>query len=338
MLSRRHLTLSLLSGVRLATATLSFANLNVAPAALPALTLAPQEPSFAFDLYSALQPASVTQSQEIALPDNCVPYVGAGQECTTTMTATNVSFEDCGDAFTVCRCDDAAMSMDTVLDRFGRVPVGLRRFVGTVVVLNDTEPHAYTLTSGDIHFFADCEEDTFVHEATHSFDFATGTAQYSSSSGWAQAIAADSCAPDNYSLTNRVEDFAQTSVIKTYMLLYDGHLPPGFRADCMANQLNYMGSLPMYNASALFGNTCVIDNGLVGPRHTDPPATLDPARKFSTVSVNFNAAPLAAVETGGPGPSATADADHAFPNTHANAARALLPSLPLLLLIGAALV
>ncbi|KAJ7503242.1 hypothetical protein B0H11DRAFT_1797858 [Mycena galericulata] len=282
MLSRFSFILPLLSGARLVSATLRLTNLDVTPAPLTALTLTPQEPDFAFDLYSALPPASVLQTQDIELPGECGPYVGPGQECTTNMTATSVFYEDCGDPFTVCRCADAAMSIETVLDRFGRVPIGLRRYVGTIVVLNDTEPHAYTLTSGDIHFFADCAMDTWVHESTHSFDFATPDAPHSSVPGWSQAIANDSCVPDNYSDTNRVEDFAQMSVIKTYMLLYDGHLPPGFRADCMSHQLDFLGALPVYNASALFGNTCIINDGLPGPR---------------TVSTNF-AAPAAAFRTG----------------------------------------
>jgi hypothetical protein len=84
------------------------------------------------------------------------------------MTALRVQFEDCGDAFVMCRCGDADMSMDTVLDRFGRVPVGLRRYAGTVVILADTAPHAYTLTTGDTHFFGDCEMNAWVHEVGES--------------------------------------------------------------------------------------------------------------------------------------------------------------------------
>ncbi|KAJ6468663.1 hypothetical protein C8R47DRAFT_989909 [Mycena vitilis] len=254
-----------LSYLPLAAANLRLSNLEASLPPLPALTLAPQASGFAFDLYSALPPASSTLLELTGLPDACSQYVGLGNECTTNMTATNIQFEDCGNGFTVCRCDDATMSMDTVRDRFGRVPVGLRRYVGNVLVLNDTEPHAVTLVTGDIHFFGDCAMDTWIHESTHSFDFANDTPR-SSDPAWAQAIADDSCVPDNYSLTNHIEDFAQMSVIKTFMLLYDGHLPPGFQEGCMSHQLEYLSSIPLYNASALFGNTCHIDDGLNGSR------------------------------------------------------------------------
>ncbi|KAJ6489016.1 hypothetical protein C8R45DRAFT_250294 [Mycena sanguinolenta] len=261
---------------------------------LPSLSLRPQQPNFdSFDLTSALPPASITQSESIDLPSNCAAYVGEGQECTSEMTATTVVFEDCGDAFVVCRCADADMTMDTVLDRFGRVPVGLRRYAGTVVVLTDSSPHAYTLTTGDTHFFADCEMDTWVHEFTHSYDFAAATWQ-SSAPGWTEALAADSCVPDDYSLTNELEDFAQVSVIMIYLLVYS-ELPPGFVADCMANQLAFMSSLELYNPETLFGNDCHITGTGPVARHTLPPSVLDPSRTFQTLAPTniFSEAPSA---------------------------------------------
>ncbi|KAJ6543560.1 hypothetical protein DFH09DRAFT_1390735 [Mycena vulgaris] len=306
MSSHRSLILLVsLAFLRLAGATLHFSNLDVSFPPLPALTLAPQQPGFGFDLYSALPPAASILTGLPVLPGSCAPYMGAGKECTANMTATNVNFEDCGDPFTVCRCSDATMDMDTVLDRLGRVPVGLRRYMGVVVVLGGTEPHAYTLTNGDIHLFGDCAMDTWVHEASHSFDFGTAD-PHSGTPDWAQAIADDSCVPDNYSLTNRIEDLAQMVVVKTYALLYDGHLPPGFRADCMAHQLDFMGALPLFNASAFFGNTCYIPDGLPGTRHDVPPPVLNPARAFSTMSVDFAAVPTAAI------PTSTALRDHSF--------------------------
>ncbi|KAJ7471086.1 hypothetical protein FB451DRAFT_1037364 [Mycena latifolia] len=233
---------------------------------LPHLALRPQADGYAFDLESALPPAASTLSQLSMLPANCADYVGPGNECVSDMAATAVTYEDCGDPFTICRCNDANMSMDTAVDRLGRVPVGLRRFIATVVVLEGNAPHAYTnLSNGDIHFFGDCAMDTWVHEATHSFDFSSPPFK-SESPAWAQAIASDSCAPDQYSISNEVEDFAQMSVMKIYMLLHNGHLPPGFRADCMSHQLDFMGTLPLYNVTSLFGNTCQIQDGAAGVR------------------------------------------------------------------------
>lgn len=193
---------------------------------LPSLSssLRPQATGYNFDLEAALPPASNTVSPLSVLPTNCAAYVG-GEECPSSsgMTAMAVTYEDCGDAFTICRCADANMAIDTVVDRLGRVPVGLRRFIATVFVLRDDETEAYTnLTTGDIHFFGDCAMDTWIHEvsrthclqftgmltskqATHTFDFASLDSVPSNSTAWQQAIAADTCVPDPYSRSNRVE-------------------------------------------------------------------------------------------------------------------------------------
>ncbi|KAJ7107038.1 hypothetical protein C8R44DRAFT_885709 [Mycena epipterygia] len=297
---------AILSSLPLVAGNLHFTNLDASLPPLMTLTLTPQEPGFTFDLYSALPPASSTLTALSTLPGDCTPYVGPRQECTTNMTTMNVYFEDCGDQFVMCRCMDVTMSMGTVVDHLGRVPVGLQRYMGVVVVLEDTELHAYTLTNGNIHF-CDCAMDMWVHEATHLFDFATPS-PHSGIPGWAEAIANDSCVPENYSLTNRIEacgasdfrfihvpiftstcqDFVQMNIIKTYTLLYDRHLPPGFRTDCMAHQLDFFGTLPLYNALALFGNMCHIVDRLLGMRHDTPPPVLDPAHTFTTVSVNWS--------------------------------------------------
>ncbi|KAJ7765931.1 hypothetical protein DFH07DRAFT_955597 [Mycena maculata] len=224
----------------------------------------PQEPDFSsFDPIPTLPPAYITQSQSIDLPAYCVSFVGNALECSTNMTALQVQFEDCGSGFTVCRCADAEMSMDTVLDRFGRVPVGLHRYAGTIIILSDTSPHVYNITTGQTHFFADVQMNSWVHEMMHAFDFSDPNMEMSAP-GWAAAIAADSCVPDNYSLTNRVEDFAQVSVLKVYSLLYGGNLPPG--------------TFELYNPGPLFGNNCdIVDNGPPAS-HTEPPAVLHPSQ------------------------------------------------------------
>ncbi|KAJ7189434.1 hypothetical protein GGX14DRAFT_580730 [Mycena pura] len=261
---------------------------------LPRLKLTPQHTDFSsFDLMVDLSSASSTSSPLLHLPSSCAQYVGAGLECAAGMTAAHVQFEDCGEPFTVCRCADAAMSLATVADRLGRVPVGLRRYAGVLFVMGTTEPgpSAYTLPSGDIHLFGDCAVDTWVHETMHAFDFSvdgSGILIQSGSPGWAAALAADTCAPDDYSLTNQVEatwkDFAQVGVLYTYTLLHGGTLPPGFVVACMAHQLAFMAALPLFDPMQLFGNDCAITNSGPAARHTKAPQTLDPSRTFGVVS------------------------------------------------------
>ncbi|KAK7055957.1 Conidiation-specific protein 13 [Favolaschia claudopus] len=256
-----------------------------------ALTLRAQQRNLgSFDLTPILPPASVTSWRAVNAPESCTTYAGQqdGSECRTDLTAVSIQFEDCGDEFVVCRCADAEMSMNDVFERLGRVPIGLRRYGGVVMVAaqagSDTA-HAYTWTSGehtgDIHFFGDCGMETWVHEFMHAFDSAPDRPRpQSNGSRWQNALATDTCVPDSYSLTNAVEAYAQLGLLIIYQVVY-GILPPGFTADCMSNQLAYMTSLPLFNGSTLFGNNCDIQDGPPA-RHTRPPNVLDPSRTFQT--------------------------------------------------------
>lgn len=189
----------------------------------PGLTLRSQATGFNFDLEKALPPASNTHGppSPVASNSTCAEYHGPGNECTADMETVDVLYEDCGSTFTICRCSDANMTMDTAVDRLGRVPIGLRRFVGDVMILGGVT-HAYTnLSTGGLHFFGEAAMDTWVHEvcphvvgcsrfahdeqATHAFDYAVPNSPKSGSVNWLNALSQDSCATDDYALTNRVE-------------------------------------------------------------------------------------------------------------------------------------
>ncbi|KAF5365295.1 hypothetical protein D9758_005477 [Tetrapyrgos nigripes] len=255
-------------------------------------------------------------------PSNAESSSGSSNATATAtgaMTAYNITFDDCGSPFTVCLCNTGSdnssitstitssssdtsdtsttnntqsnpMSLNTILDRFSRVPVGLRRYVNTVVVVpapqDNPDPRAYTLKSGDIHLFGDTGVNIWVHESMHAYDFAQDINNpLSSSQGWQDAVRADSCVPDNYSATNAVEDFAQFGVIKMYALANQGTLPQGMQPECMYNQLRFMDQLPLFNATTLFGNTCHIPHqNKNGARHTTSPPFLN---KTSKMPISF---------------------------------------------------
>jgi len=217
----------------------------------------------------------------------------------------------------------------------------------------DSEPHAYTLTTGDIHIFADCELPAWVHEATHALDYANPNSPLSSSSaaisarslmkrshprdfrprqttttttdfsgGWLPAIQADTCVPDTYSQTNAIEDFAQIGVLKIYALTHNGTLPAGFDATCMQNQLAFVDSLPQFDAKVMFGNTCDYDTtgerGGVqtggGVKHDQPPSPLNP----SFISPYNNSKTVSGPSSGG-GVSNVAAADNSSSKQNSSA-------------------
>ncbi|KAJ6594801.1 hypothetical protein B0H19DRAFT_1225813 [Mycena capillaripes] len=261
---------------------------SVSEIAFPGLTLRSQATGFNFDLEKALPPASNTHGPPSPVGSNstCAQYHGPGNECTADMESVDVLYEDCGSAFTICRCSDATMTMDTAVDRLGRIPVGLRRFVGDVMVFGGVT-HAYTdLSTGGLHLFGESAMDTWVHEAAHAFDYADPSSPKSGSVNWLNALSEDSCATDDYALTNRVEAFAQTSVMKIYMLLHSGHMPSGFQSACMQNQLGFIATLPAFNPSRLFGNTCHIEDSSRGVRRKTGPLVLDATKTFQTVPLD----------------------------------------------------
>ncbi|KAJ7167665.1 hypothetical protein C8R46DRAFT_898687 [Mycena filopes] len=233
--------------------------------ALATLSQTAQLPGLTFNL-STPRPADTVRALP-TVPAACAKYTGAGTECPTTMSAVNVSYDDCGSAWTICRCASANITLDASVDFLAHVPVGLRRYVGTVMVMPDTSAHAYTFpTSGEIHFFGICSQRTWIHESTHAADGALGITQGGvNSTAWAQAVGKDTCVPDTYAQTNLVEDLAQMSVVEVYRLLNNA-LPPGLSAGCMSHQLAYLATLPLYNVSTLFGNTCAFEPQLASAR------------------------------------------------------------------------
>ncbi|KAF9016374.1 hypothetical protein BDZ89DRAFT_1166288 [Hymenopellis radicata] len=248
------------------------------------LPLTAQQDSFNFTLLPNYLPRATTAVTALqTLPAACL----ANTECAANIVATNVTFSDCGSPWTICRCEGGTyepVSLDTAVDRLARIPVGLRRYIATIMLLGDDSPHAYTLTTGEIHFFGDIGMDGWLHEATHTFDFYYQHT-LSSSQDWLDAIGNDTCAPDSYSLTNAVEDFAQVGVMKFYTLAHYGALPLGWETECMQNQLKYMDSLPLFNKTTLFG-TC--DMTTDGAPHQEAPPPFDQANLAIPLSEDSN--------------------------------------------------
>ncbi|KAJ7584060.1 hypothetical protein C8J56DRAFT_863494 [Mycena floridula] len=228
--------------------------------ALGALTQKPQQAGLNFTEVLSL-PTFTSQVLPLT-PDRCASFTGVGKECTATMTATNISYADCGAPFTICRCSDAEISLGVSIDTLGRVPIGLRRYFETIMVMagGSLGAHAYTFpVSGEAHFFGNCLVNTWIHEATHAADGALGITADDVGGAWAQAVASDTCVPDAYAQTNIVEDLAQMSVLKIYLLLNNNQMPAGFSAACMSNQLAVLDGLALYDSSTMFGNTCAFD-------------------------------------------------------------------------------
>lgn len=122
-----------------------------------------------------------------------------------------------------------------------QVPLFLRQYVSSLSAFPDTSANAYS--SGDqIAVFNLTGFDVFIHESTHSQDWATNNHQYGSPA-WDAAIAADSCVADYYAKVSNVEAYAQAMVTYLYKLLqpFDPTVA-GNVTDCMSNQLAFISN------------------------------------------------------------------------------------------------
>jgi len=174
----------------------------------------------------------------VAAPSLCVQHAKDAGCNTATVEARSITYGDCSTPWTLCRCDNANMNMDDLMNRFGQIPVGLRSYVGSALAINAAS--CSSGTSGDfIVVQGDCAVSVFIHESSHSLDQGA-----SSTPGWANAVAASSCVPDPYSNTNYQEDFAQVDVLFTYQY-HVGKIPAD--TSCLQPQLDFFGNDPRLN-------------------------------------------------------------------------------------------
>lgn len=135
--------------------------------ATPLTNLSPQQPNFdSFSINDALYTPASNYISLPSLPPTCAMYNVLGSECPTSMMAVNVTYDDCEDSWTICHCDSANMTLDDAVERLGRVPIGLRKYIAATVVVPGEETHAYSLTNGDLHMFGNCSMETWIHEVS----------------------------------------------------------------------------------------------------------------------------------------------------------------------------
>ena len=128
----------------------------------------------------------------------------------------------------MCYHKNSPGSLDTLIDRFGRLPVHTRQWVRHVITVPSQDNYAYN-AGGNIAFFGTTmgNLNVHVHESAHSLDLlgAYKDKPLSSSQKWTNAYNQDSAVPDPYSQTNQVENVAQNTVVDTF----DRNVPGGFK-------------------------------------------------------------------------------------------------------------
>ena len=151
----------------------------------------------------------------------------------------NVTYNDCTQyPWTVCRCSDAQLSTQAMVNAFGRVPPGVRSRVVHVFVVDGSRPDGSIGKSGGSNndrfiIRGPIDDAAFTHESMHSVDQG-----FSSSQTFKTAYDGDTCVPDDYSKSSNAEDFAQLGVWTSYDtngMPIKNYLNRDWT--CMANQL-----------------------------------------------------------------------------------------------------
>ncbi|KAL4884029.1 hypothetical protein BJY04DRAFT_20791 [Aspergillus karnatakaensis] len=140
----------------------------------------------------------------------------------------NVHYDDCDTAWVFCRHHDAQVSLDQMIDNFGRMPVRLRNMVRVQIGVPGDGLMAYTYSDlGDVVYTGDIGPYVrfWIHEAGHVIDrrevFEQG--DYSSTDAWLNEYNKDAFVCDAYAQTNNAENFAQEVIVA----LFDKVVPGG---------------------------------------------------------------------------------------------------------------
>lgn len=144
---------------------------------------------------------------------------------TLDITTFNIHYADCPDAWVFCRHKDSPLSQASMVDTFGRVPVGLRSYIRHMIALPGTESAG---SAGDnVQMNGNLEITVYVHEIAHSVDghaFDPSLGQpFSNGQVWLDNYNQDSAVPDSYAQSSQQENFAQQTVVA----LYDKVVPGG---------------------------------------------------------------------------------------------------------------
>ncbi|KAA8649363.1 uncharacterized protein ATNIH1004_005264 [Aspergillus tanneri] len=137
----------------------------------------------------------------------------------------NVHYDDCGDAWVLCRHKDSPVDLVTTVDIFGRLPVRMRDWVRHVMTVPGND-YAFNL-NGNIVFSGrtSTNMDVAIHETGHSLDLLKAYGEVlSSSQTWIDNYNQDSNVPDNYAQSSQIENVAQNTVVS----VFDKIVPGGF--------------------------------------------------------------------------------------------------------------
>jgi hypothetical protein len=190
---------------------------------------------------------TIAQWNEGMLPKVCYDAATNDKRCDKgNYDVYDITYNDCDDPWTVCRCKDSDMALKDIAEQLGRIPVGVRQWIR----FTQFYPGGSAFTTGqDITFFGNFNESqsVFVHEATHNLDrWVAGDDSdwYSFTDQWrSYPDTGDTCVPDDYAMSSYTENFAQVGVLVAYDANVDTVWSIGDAKRCLFAQFKRAASL-----------------------------------------------------------------------------------------------
>ncbi|KAL5339728.1 hypothetical protein BJX70DRAFT_397440 [Aspergillus crustosus] len=215
-------------------ASLVLASLSGALAQLSKPVMSPAVPFYHMDaiLYEILPSTvfSFTQWEWGTLPARCKSVADNRGINAYDINVYEVTYDDCDTPWVFCRHHDAQVSLDQMIDNFGRLPVRLRDMVRTQIAVPSDGTGAYAYSDlGDIVYTGNMGRliRIWIHEIGHVIDRTEGVDHdYSSTDAWLNEYNQDSYVCDKYGQSNNAENFAE----ETLVALFDKVVPGGINS------------------------------------------------------------------------------------------------------------
>ncbi|KAK8085108.1 hypothetical protein PG997_006379 [Apiospora hydei] len=149
------------------------------------------------------------------------------------MEVYSVKFTDCDEPWTICRHFSDSSSIVSMT--FGKIPLGMREYVSTIVTLPSLGPGAAGVTYSETDIpvigirYGFFQEELLAHEISHILDFHalkqyTNGSDFSTGSWWKGNYSLDGAAVSTYALTKWQENFAEAGGAALYDLVVPGGL------------------------------------------------------------------------------------------------------------------
>jgi hypothetical protein len=197
--------------------------------------------------------------------------------------AFDVKYDDCSDAWTLCRHKDAPNSQKDMAEHFGKLPVRMRSYIRHIISVPGTAS-AYNSANNILIRAGPSPMTIYGHETGHSLDadaFANYPNGFSESQTWTDAYNADPNVCQDYAQASQQENLAQMINVAIFDQNVDGGI-----STIAPNWENIKNQLKAVNDN--IGTTLKPGGQCVNRLQNSAPVKKDGSSKFLAFARNAN--------------------------------------------------